>query len=433
MSVGLERNELIDWIRLAEAIGRSGTVFRKLVGHFTHPAELFGADEETLRAIPELTENNVRALRSGDPAGAIAILEACERLGIRILPYGDDDFPRILREIPDPPPLLYYVGTLPDFANTFCVGMVGTRKMTESGLENGYRLAYELASAQALVISGLAEGIDGVCAVGAMEGGGKTVAVIGCGLDIAYPRHHGKLMNRIVDSGGAIFSEYPPGTRPMHYHFPIRNRIISGLSQVVIVVEAGAASGSLITAREAVTQGRKVFAVPADAEAEEAAGNNQLLRDGASVVLEAQDLVDRYRYVFDTRPLAEKVRPLVGGADREVLKRCGVIAWDRPERENPAKRQPVGNGLPQGNEPHVSSAPSAKQPPETAETKMPDEVLQSLTPVQRAVLEAMPDDIPVTSESIRTEYPFGEVLAALTMLEILGIVRKLPGSMYGKV
>lgn len=424
----MRRDEWIDWIWLAEAIGRSGGAFRKLIGHFTRPKDLLEADEEIIRAIPELTERNVKGLMNKDLTAATKIFDACERLGISVLPYNDKQFPQSLREIPDPPVLLYYVGKLPDFSHTFCIGMVGTRKMSESGMQSGYRLAYELAGAQALIISGLAEGIDGVCAVGAMEGGGKTVAVIGCGLDIAYPRHHGKLMNRIVESGGAILSEYPPGTRPMQYHFPIRNRIISGLSQMVIVVEAGMSSGSLITAKEAVTQGRAVYAVPVDAGTAAAEGNNRLLRDGAKVAIEAQDIVDRYRYVFEKRPLAERVRPLRGGADREALRKYGVIGF---EREKPIGSSAVGRSE-KAERPaptkRIVPSPTAEDAPKT----VPDEVLQSLSPVQKAVLEAMPDDVPVTAETIKTEYPFGEVLAALTVLEISGIVRKLPGSMYGK-
>ena len=386
------------------------------------------ADEETIRTIPELSERSIRGLMKKDLTEATKIFDACERLGVSVLPYSAEQFPQILREIPDPPILLYYVGQFPDFAHLFCIGMVGTRKMSESGMQIGYRLSYELASAKALVISGLAEGIDGVCAVGAVAGGGKTVAVVGCGLDIVYPRHHEELMKHIVESGGAILSEYPPGTRPMHYHFPIRNRIISGLSQVVIVVEAGGMSGSLITAKEAITQGRAVYAVPASTEIAAAEGNNQLLRDGAKVVLEAQDIVDRYRYVFEARPLAERVRKLTAGADKDALRRYGVIDFDRsiPRAETGAAKQ--AQKVPQS-----MSASNVATPKAEPKQSVPDDILRSLSPVQKAVLEAMPDDVPVTAESIKTEYPLGEVLAAFTMLEILGIVRKLPGSMYGKV
>ncbi len=431
----MNREEWIDWIWLSEAIGRSGDTFRKLIGHFNRPGELHAADEKTLRTIPELNRHNLKALMNKDRTDAVAIYERCERIGISLMPYNADRFPQVLREIPDPPPLLYYVGQFPDFEKLFCVGMVGTRKMSEAGLQNGYRLAYELASAKALIISGLAEGIDGVCAVGALEAGGKTVAVIGCGLDIAYPRHHGKLMNHIVESGGAILSEYPPGTRPMPYHFPIRNRIISGLSQLVIVVEAGMASGSLITARDAVMQGKAVYSVPTDTNIGAAEGNNQLLRDGAKIVIEAQDIVDRYRYVFEERPLAERVKPLAGGADRAALSRYGVIDFDRmekPDAKESAWCKPASEPPKARTADPTDALPKQDKAASKPSEPIPDEVLQSLTPVQRAVLEAMPDDVPVTPESIRTEYGFGEVLAALTMLEILGIVRKLPGSMYGK-
>lgn len=420
----MNRQELVDWIWLAETIGRSGQVFRKLISRFEHPNQLYAANEETIRKIPGLTERNIAALMNKDQSAAVKILDDCERLGISVLPYNAPEFPGILHDIPDPPALLYAAGKIPDFENLFCVAMVGTRKMSEAGLQNAYRLSWELSSAGALIISGLAEGIDGVCAVGALQGGGSTVAVVGCGLDIAYPAHHGKLMNHIVKTGGAIFSEYPPGTPPAQYHFPVRNRIISGLSQIVIVVEAGMSSGSLITAREAFAQGKKVFTIPADPETHVADGNNKLLQDGALVVLESRDLVDRFRYVFQNRPLAERVKPLLGGADRNALRAFGVIGFENaPERpQAKPKKEPQKN---------TSAIPAAKNESQTPST-IPDEVLQSLSPVQLAVLEAMPDDCPVVPENIRAGYSLGEVLAALTVLEVLGIVRKLPGSMYGK-
>lgn len=423
----MNRKELIDWIWLAETIGRSGTVFRKLLSRFEHPNELHAADEAAIRKIPNLTERNIAALLNKDQSGAVRILDDCERLGITVLPYNAREYPHILHEIPDPPVLLYVAGRIPDFETRFCIAMVGTRKMSEAGMQNAYRLSHELSGAGALIVSGLAEGIDGVCAVGAMQGGGTTVAVVGCGLDIAYPAHHGKLMNRIVESGGAILSEYPPGTPPSQYHFPVRNRIISGLSQIVIVVEAGMMSGSLITAREAFAQGKKVFTIPADVETHAADGNNKLLQDGAQVILESRDLLERFRYVFKNRPLAERIKPLLGGADRTVLRDLGVIGFEsaqkvlrqKPEKKGKEPRKPAKEAAPEAEEPRTPSV-------------IPDEVLQSLDPVQLAVLEAMPDDCPVVPEKIQTEFSLSEVMAALTILEVLGIVRKLPGSMYGK-
>ncbi|MBE6529358.1 MAG: DNA-protecting protein DprA [Ruminococcaceae bacterium] len=426
----MNRKELIDWIWLSETIGRSGFVFRKLLSRFDHPNELYAADEETIRKIPNLTERNIAALLNKDQSAAVKILDDCERLGVSVVPYNSKVFPQILHEIPDPPALLYVAGKIPDFENRFCVAMVGTRKMSEAGMQNAYRLSRELSDAGALIVSGLAEGIDGVCAVGAMQGGGGTVAVIGCGLDIAYPAHHGKLMNRIVESGGAILSEYPPGTPPSQYHFPVRNRIISGLSQIVIVVEAGMSSGSLITAREAFTQGKKVFTIPADLETHTADGNNKLLQDGAQVVLESRDLLERFRYVFKNRPLADRIHPLLGGADRDALRDLGVIGFERtPHSSGPKPKKTLQEPKRENGAAESVETEAERKTPSV----IPDEVLQSLDPVQLAVLEAMPDDYPVVPEKIQAGYPLGEVMAALTVLEILGIVRKLPGSMYGKI
>lgn len=428
----MNQQELVAWIWLAETIGRSGTIFRKLLSHFKHPEELLGADESTIRQIPDLSERTISALLNRDQSEAFKILDDCQRLGISVVPYLDPAFPDVLRGIADPPALLYVAGTMPDFENQFCIGMVGTRKLSESGMQNAYRLSWELSGAKALIISGLAEGIDGVCAVGAIKGGGKTVAVVGCGLDIAYPGHHGKLMNTIVQTGGAILSEYPPGTPPKQYHFPVRNRIISGLSQIVIVVEAGMSSGSLITARSAFSQGKKVYTIPADPEIQAAEGNNKLLQDGAKVVLESRDIVEQYRYVYRNRPLADQVKPLLGGADRNALRAYGVIGFETQKTEADRVRAPKAEARkPQAKSPK-SELPKEREEQPSKPSAIPDEVLQSLSPVQLAVLEAMPDDCPVVPEKLQTDFSFGEVLAALTMLEVMGIVRKLPGSMYSK-
>ena len=157
-----------------------------------------------------------------------------------------------MREIDTPPVLLYYAGTVARFEERLCVGLVGTRRMSVYGMEMAYKISYELSCGGAVTVSGLAEGIDGVCAAAALRAGGFTVAVLGCGLDRVYPTHHGKLMNEVARNG-LLLSEYPPATQPLYYHFPARNRIISGLSHAVVVVEAGLGSGSFITILKPVT------------------------------------------------------------------------------------------------------------------------------------------------------------------------------------
>ncbi len=216
-------------------------------------------------------------------------MERVERSGVHILTLADDDYPRLLREIPSPPTVLYVRGRLVPSDET-AVGIVGTRRVTAYGREMTRRLSTELGSSGVTIVSGLARGVDGIAHASALDSGGRTIAVLGCGLDTIYPPEHRKLAEQIAESG-ALVSEFSLGTPPDAPNFPVRNRIISGLSLGVIVVEAPMKSGALITATFAGDQGRTVFAVPGSALSSASAGTIQLLRDGAAIAANGQDVL----------------------------------------------------------------------------------------------------------------------------------------------
>jgi predicted Rossmann fold nucleotide-binding protein DprA/Smf involved in DNA uptake len=249
-----------------------------------------------------------------------------------------------------------------------------------------------------------------------------------------------------------ILSEYPPATRPATYHFPQRNRLISGLAQGTVVIEAGIGSGSLITARDAIVQGRDVFALPANVGSRGAEGTNGLIRDGATPVLSTADILDPYRYLF-SKTLAPDSIGEVGDASRadlSYLERMGVVELTRPqEAQKPATTLAAAAKARDETEPTKTTSRKRRTTAtkKTAENdtsrdgesvaaaaqkkQTPDEVLASLTPVQRAVLEAIPDDRSVTADALGDlGYPYGDMIAALTMLEILGLIQKLPGALY---
>ena len=218
---------------------------------------------------------------------AEAVREACDRLGIAILPWGASDYPVALREIPGAPVVLYRAGMA--WAGGEAVAVVGSRAPTGPGREFARILSGDLAAAGWTVVSGMARGIDAAAHKGALRSGGTTVAVLGCGVDVAYPREHAELREEILGKG-AIFSEYPPGSSPLPHRFPERNRIVSGLSRGVIVAEAPERSGALITARVALEQGRDVMVVPGNPWFAHTAGSNRLLREGATPVCSAADV-----------------------------------------------------------------------------------------------------------------------------------------------
>ena len=219
-------------------------------------------------------------------------IERLERAQVSLLTWRDAAYPALLREIDASPPVLYLKGALTE-GDQFALAVVGTRNSDSYGQQVTERLVTELARGQVTVVSGLALGIDALAHAAALDAGGRTLAIMACGLDIVYPARNTRLARRIVESGqGALLSEYPLGVKPESGSFPARNRIISGISQGVLIVEAGEKSGALITAEFATKQGREVFAVPGNIFASRCCGTNRLIRDGAHVVLEVNDILE---------------------------------------------------------------------------------------------------------------------------------------------
>jgi DNA processing protein len=233
---------------------------------------------------------------------AVEVLLSARALGIDAIAWGDPRYPALLASIPDAPIVLWLKGN-PALLSRPSVAIVGSRAATPYGLEAASRLAGDLAAAGALVVSGLARGVDSTAHRAALDSGGNTAAVLGSGVDIIYPPEHGKLADEIARNG-VVLSELPPGTPPLPFHFPARNRLISGLSLAVVVVEAAERSGSLITAGFALEQGRAVLAVPGNVLSGRHRGCHALIRDGAAIVESAEDVLDEMR-TSSLRPNAE--------------------------------------------------------------------------------------------------------------------------------
>lgn len=245
--------------------------------------------EPLSRGDQNILVRGMAAIESRGPGEATdRVLEDCDRAGIRVLPFGSDGYPEILGRIADAPLVLYWKGDGNPTADS--VALVGSRAATEAGREFARLLAADLAFAGMAVVSGMARGIDTSAHEGALRGGGETIAVLGCGVDILYPPESRGLRDRILERGGLV-SEFPPGTLPLRHHFPMRNRLISGMSWGVIVVEAPARSGALITAQAALEQGREVMAVPGSPLFPHTAGSNRLLREGATPVTGAEEVL----------------------------------------------------------------------------------------------------------------------------------------------
>jgi DNA processing protein len=246
------------------------------------------------------------------------------RANVHILTLGDKNYPELLRTLDDAPPVLYVRGSLVE-ADSHALSIVGTRKATRYGRDVTFDLARQLAQQEITIISGLANGIDSAAHRGAIEGGGRTIAVLGCGVDVVYPRNNHDLAQEVI-AHGAIVSEFPIGTKPIAANFPRRNRIISGLALGVLITEAPEQSGALITAHCAADQGREVFAVPANIFNTMGRGANRLIQDGAKLVMGVQDVLDELNIAHDvvqTRTVAERIRP-ANEAERRLLQHLDV-------------------------------------------------------------------------------------------------------------
>lgn len=394
------------WVWLAELPGLKGPERLALLRHFGSPEDLFFADREELLLAEGVTPDRAELALNRDLSAADRILADCQRLGQRILTIQDAEYPQRLRNIFDPPLVLYVKGRMPVMDEEAAVAVVGTRKCTPYGVACAERLSQELAACGAVVVTGLARGVDSAAARGALRAGGAVVGVTGSGLDVIYPPENGDLYADVA-AAGVLLSEYPPGSPPDKPHFPVRNRIMSGLSVAALVVEAPEHSGALITARLALEQGREVYAVPGPIGAPISVGCNRLIRDGAGLAAEGWDILRDFQERF-------------------------------PEKLRPAKNLPAWTPLPTRRR----SAPEPRQKPEAVPEAVskPEKALRTVSPEgltddQIALLRVLETENPIQVDDLiqTTGIPARRVSSALTMLEIDGMAEQHSGKRYTRL
>ena len=298
------------WVWMQQAINSGGGKLRSILERYGSLKAFYEAGEKDWRIESSIGRSELQKLRNFSIEQAENRIEKVYAVGQKLICYEDEEYPQCLREIYDAPLILYYRGTFPDLSHIPAIAIVGTRKSTENGRRITRSFARDLAKAGVVIVSGGAMGIDQSAHRGAIEGEGKTISVLGCGIDFPYLMGSAPL-RREISEHGALISEYPPGTPSLAAHFPVRNRIISGLSMGILVVEAAAHSGSLITARDALEQNRDVYAVPGGLESTFSEGTNQLIKDGAHLVTSAKDILDdlesRCNWVREpSAPLSDK-------------------------------------------------------------------------------------------------------------------------------
>lgn len=326
---------LVPWLGLKSVPGVGNHLFLHLLQHFGEPEKVFSASRQALLQVDGVGDRLTSVIRGYKiPKEVHEDLALAEKNGIRIITYSDSDYPNLLRHIPDPPPVLYVYGSLrPDSLN---IAIVGSRNATPYGRTVTENLSGDLSRRGFTIVSGMARGIDSAAHAGTLAAGGKTIAVLGCGLGTIYPAENRKLFHRIAEDG-AVISEFSYTTPPEAHHFPIRNRIISGLSLGTVVVEATHQSGSLITARLAAEQGREVFAVPGSVRSFKSMGTHSLIKQGAKLVEHADDIVEELNIAEEACPGHTGVASTVGltPAEQKVLDKLSTypIHIDKLVRE----------------------------------------------------------------------------------------------------
>ena len=364
----VDDRELRAWLRLSR-LELSPTVAKALVDHFGGPEAVFGATEAELTKVERLTEKGRSKLLGPLPAAIDRDLQLIEEMGVTLIPIASSDYPANLKQIFDPPALLYARGRIVE-SDKMAMAIVGSRRANAYGLSIAEKIARDLAARGLTVVSGGARGVDTAAHKGALAAGGRTIAFLGCGVDVSYPAENRKLYEAISDSG-AVLSEFPFGATPEPWRFPPRNRLISGMSLGVLVCQSPAASGSLITAGYAAEQGKDVFAVPGNVDDDRNRGCHALLRDGARLVESADDILEELG-----------LRQPDGGEARQL-----TLPVESLKNENERK---------------IAS-------------------LLSLDPMQ------------VDEIIEKTGLPAPMVAGTLTVLEMKGIARRVPGNAYVRV
>ena len=398
------------WIWLSSLSGIGPVTAARLLDRFGSPYEVFNADAKEYMEVEGIRSSDIAKLAEKDVGAANKILASCAGSGIRILTFQDAEYPDRLRNIYDPPIVLYIRGALPIIDEEAVVGVVGTRDCTPYGIGAADSIGYKLARSGLVVSTGLARGIDSAATRGALRGGGRVIGLVGAGPDIVYPPENRQLFDDVASSG-AIVSEYPPGTPAVRSHFPMRNRIISGISLGVAVVEAPKRSGALITASRALEQGRDVFTMPGNVDARSCEGSNALLREGAIPILSGEDIVSEYADLFP-----DKINQ-AGEANT-------APHANEPPRPDSTPRQKVAAAGDGATKKVIDNAL-------TVDYIDVDKIASALTGDEKAVAEVIGAEIRQIDEIIvMSGLSAQKVQVALTMLEIKGYAEQAAGKRY---
>ncbi len=382
-----------------------------LLRHFGTADEIYFAGSDALEMVDGLSASACTALQNRELDAADRLLSLCFEKNITVYTMQDAAYPARLRAIDQPPPVLYCAGRMLPFDTQPTIAVVGTRSATAYGLRTAKRMGYQIGRCGGAVVSGMARGIDAMAMEGALSAGAPVAGVLGCGVDVVYPRENRGLFHDVAQ-WGCLLSEYPPGTPPIGSHFPQRNRILSALALGTLIVEAPEKSGALITASHALDQGRDVYAVPGNIDNPASAGANRLIRDGALLVTNGWEVMRDYAPLFPGklryRPGGQQLDLSPAESERADAEREPIEKNEIPEEtaENGAKEQKSFDKT--GDKPYIEL----------------DSVLSQVEGDERELVLLLAEK-PLTADELieRSQIPANRVMASLTLLEVQGIIR----------
>lgn len=393
------------WIWLQTALG-AGAQTADILAYFETPEKLYLAGSEEWRLSGLFTEKKIQALKNSTPSQTGAVFKECRKKGYTIITPDSNLYPERFKTLSDMPLVIYGIGDCSVLSDTVSIGVVGTRDASAYGIQTAQKLSYRLAHAGATVVSGGALGIDSEAHAGAMLAKGRTFAFLGCGLSYNYLKENASL-RRAITRYGAVFSEYQPFTAPSRATFPIRNRLISGASLGIVVIEAGVKSGSLITANCALEQGKDVFAVPGDIVRSSFDGTNHLIKNGAKPVFSAEDILSEYEYLYGDLFDMEKAR--------EPLNTLKYVDYRKPKSEREK----------------VEKVTAPEEPRKEPSKPVLDD---SVSENAKKVFEVLKDEPLHIDDIVRaTGMKMNIVLSSLTELELMGVAQQMTGKKYRSV
>ena len=454
--------KILHYIWLSSTLRPGSKTPKLLLEHFGDIEKIFSCEKEDYEAL-SIPRPEIIALCNKDLQKAIKYYEYCVKNKIGILCYDDPCYPERLKIIENPPPMFYYRGRLNQLDDYPCITMVGTRSCSERGFRMAYETAFDASSKGAVIVNGLALGIDGACIAGALDANGYAIGLLGCGIDRIYPYGNKDLFERLSASG-LILSEFAPFTEPKGENFPVRNRVISGLSLATVIFESGEGSGALLTAKHALEQGRRIFAVPGKPYDKTYAGPLELIKDGATVFTEADDVLTEYSMSFPHRinlaninkPSTDKLDLLVSkyfkkdtdpdapvnrryvhknkGANESANHKRAEYYADKDAVEKAVNKTSAilnQREMPENLSDSLSETKKVQDKRDTVKTPPPNHDLSIFTETEKKIYwyiyeygSLTPDQI--AEKGIKIE----DILSALTLLEVYGCVAAAPGGKY---